>query len=743
MRVYRNALLLTAMLLCVASGAKAPAAGAKFGAAAKTAAPSAAAQQKSAARTKALAALNPYVQDSAALAKKDLPLHAHIAVIARAFGDSVVVRWAPSKPGGWLYGNKNGYAVERYVIAGNLPSGPVPFERLNAQPAKPLTLEDWKKTSKPEDHLAAIAAQVLYGKQAVTKAAYGGGLSYIKFAADELENRWGFALFAADNSAHAANGLGLRFVDHMAKPGQKIIYRVYAVPGDASYHLDTGAVMITVEAAKPIEGPGNLTADGGDKRIMISWSTGFPEHFSGYYLERSDDNGKNYKSLTSVPIVNVRNYVSKDDNIHFSDTNIVNYRTYRYRVVGITPFAEISQPVELETFGRDLTPPAPPHVNKPKRIGERKVMLTWEMPTVSPDLHGFIVTRSEDPVRYFHPITDKSLSVKAREFIDTAVNFDEPYYIVSAVDTAGNIAPSLPLYVVFRDSTPPAPPTGLSAAIDSTGVVKLHWHAHPDSTRILGYRLMWANDPRHEFSQATSEVIRDTFYVDTVSVKTLTRSVFFKLVALNRWYVPSKPSAVLEVRRPHLIKPVAPVIISVGVTDSTVRLAWAKSPSAMIDRQIIVRKAPSDTGWVAVASLPQRDSFWTDHKVTRAVTCLYAISVHDSGGLSSARSPVMRGRPYDPGVLPEVKDLKAVYKKDSRSVELRWVWAPPITDAWFVIYRGVGKAPVTEYQSVDVTKTVFIDNGVPSKSQIRYAVRCETRSGAKSPLSKGAEVETP
>ncbi len=738
MRFYRNALILTAILLGAAYGANAPTASVKSGSAAR-----AAAQQKSAARTKALAALNPYVQDSAALAKKDLPLHAHIAVIARAFGDSVVVRWAPSKPGGWLFGNKNGYVVERYVISGNLSKGPVPFERLNAQPAKPLTLEDWKKNSKPEDRLAAIAAQVLYGKQMVTKGAYGGGLSYIKFAADELENRWGFALFAADNSAHAADGLGLRLVDRTVKPGQKIIYRVYAVSGDASYHLDTGAVMVDVQAARPVEGPGNLAADGGDGRIMLSWSTAFPEHFSGYYVERSDDNGVRFRRLNAVPLVNVHNRSSKDDNLYYSDTSVINYRHYRYKVCGVTPFAEISEPVEIEAFGRDLTPPAPPHVNKPKRTGEHKVKLTWEMPVLSPDLHGFVVTRSENPVRFFHPLTDKLLPVKAREFVDTAANFDEPYYIVSSIDTAGNIAPSLPLYVVFRDSTPPAQPTGLTAAIDSTGVVKLHWHANPDSTRMLGYRLMWANDARHEFSQVTSEVIRDTAYVDTVSVKTLTRSVYFKLVALNSWYVPSKPSAILEVKRPHLIKPVAPVIVSVSVTDSTIRLGWARSPSAMIDRQIIVRKGPSDTGWITVASLPPRDSFWTDRKVTRAVTCLYAISVHDSGGLSSARSPVMRGRPYDPGVLPEVKNLKAVYNKGSRAVELQWAWATPITDAWFVIYRGVGKAAITEYQSVDATKTAFVDNGVPNKSQIRYAVRCETRSGSKSPLSKGAEVQTP
>jgi|WetSurMetagenome_2_1015567.scaffolds.fasta_scaffold00594_12 uncharacterized protein len=694
----------------------------------------------SAARKKALARLSPYVQDSGSTAKKDVPLHAHIAVIARSMGDSVVLRWAPSKPGGWLYGNKNGYIVERARLSESAPSRPV-FEALTQVPLKPLSLEEWKKRSSPDDHLSAIAAQVLYGKQMVTKAAYGkNDLSYLKFASEELENRWGFGLFAADNSAHVAVGMGLRFVDKNVKAGEKLIYRVFTPRGDTAYHLDTGAVFVEVTGAAPVEPPDGFSADGGEKRIMLTWSSTLPERFSGYYLERSDDNGSQWRRLTAVPLVSVKNHAGNGDNMHYTDTAVVNYRPYRYRLTAVTPFAETSRPVELEAFGRDMTPPPPPHIAKPKRVGEHKVKLSWDMPSVPPDLHGFIVTRSENPVRFFHPLEEKQLPKGAHEFIDTAATPMEPYYIVSAVDTAGNIAPSLPAYIVMRDSVPPAVPTGLAATIDTLGVVRLHWHPNPDSARLLGYRLMWANDPRHEFSQVTSEVIRDTAYVDTVSVNTLTRSVYFKLAALNRWYVPSKPTQILEVRRPHVIKPVTPAIIAVDVTDSTVRLHWAKSPSAMIDRQVIERRRQGDTSWAIQVALGPSDSTWTDLKVNRTVTYEYVISVHDSGGLASPRSRAMQARPYDTGVLPQVGNFKAKYNGKARAVELSWSWPTPVPDAWFVIYRGVGKAGLTEYQSVDAGKTAFTDASVPKATEVRYAVRCETRSGSKSPLSKTASV---
>jgi hypothetical protein len=72
------------------------------------------------------------------------PGFAKIAVIARAYQDSVILRWAPSTPHGWRIGNRLGYIVERRQAGGQTirltpePEVPWPVERLadalNANP---------------------------------------------------------------------------------------------------------------------------------------------------------------------------------------------------------------------------------------------------------------------------------------------------------------------------------------------------------------------------------------------------------------------------------------------------------------------------------------------------------------------------------------------------------------------------------------------------------------------------------
>src|SRR5436853_2255055 len=41
------------------------------------------------------------------------PRFAKISLIARTDKDSVVLRWAPSRPGGWRIANRLGYIIER------------------------------------------------------------------------------------------------------------------------------------------------------------------------------------------------------------------------------------------------------------------------------------------------------------------------------------------------------------------------------------------------------------------------------------------------------------------------------------------------------------------------------------------------------------------------------------------------------------------------------------------------------
>lgn len=132
------------------------------------------------------------------------------------------------------------------------------------------------------------------------------------------------------------------------------------------------------------------------------------------------------------------------------------------------------------------------------------------------------------------------------------------YYIVSAMDTAGNAAPSVPAYVIMTDTIPPDKPKGLFGKIDSSGIVHLTWKLGNEKD-LMGYLVYAANDLKHTFVPVTKDFIADSTFTDSITLKTLTREIYYEIVAFDKNRNPSHYSDALELKRPDKIAPVAPV----------------------------------------------------------------------------------------------------------------------------------------------------------------------------------------
>ena len=126
--------------------------------------------------------------------RKTQPFTANLQLTARAYADSIVLRWAPDAPGAWSAANQSGYAIERSEIPAGGTFNPATYRRLNADPVKPWPIDQWAGIAgeKSGNSMAAIAAQALYGKTFT-----GSGAGFVQMA-DEFANRWSFALLAAD-----------------------------------------------------------------------------------------------------------------------------------------------------------------------------------------------------------------------------------------------------------------------------------------------------------------------------------------------------------------------------------------------------------------------------------------------------------------------------------------------------------------------------------------------------------------
>jgi uncharacterized protein len=669
------------------------------------------------------------------------PRHASIELVTKSYGDSVVLRWGPSKPGAWTIANKLGYIVERAAISESDQGKPV-FQRVSQEVIKPWPLEEWKRRIQRDNRYGAIAAQMLYGSKANPDAG-AKSINSLRDAAQELENRHGFALFSADNDAIAAEGLGLRITDRNVHAGQRFIYRVYVASIDPTYRIDSVYAVVDILPAAANPAPMDLQAEGRDGRIVLTWRDLPGASYSGYRIYRSDVGSENFKEITSTPVIVVTPKGAATPALPtYHDTTIVNYRQYKYRVIGISPFAELSEPAEITSYGRDLTAPPAPSLQNPEQTGRGRVQLKWTMPERSnlSDLNGFVVARSNNAVTGFTQITPQQLSKRTREFTDNAATEAEPYYMIGAVDTAGNVAPSLTAYVVIVDSLPPAPPKGLRASVDTTGIVTLRWNLGPEPD-IVGYRVLWANDAQHEFTQRTNVPIQDTFFVDTISLKSLTPYVYYRIAALDDRYNHSEMSEMIMVKRPDIIPPDASVFSDVFVTDSMVDLRWNISTSKDLKEQRLYRRESEAGAYKLYKTFGPKIGSFIDRDVKQTVIYDYQLETVDSAGLVSERAMAVRGRPYDPGTRADVQGLRATVD-NSGNIRVSWSYPkPPNEKYWYVLYRSVGDHEPSPYKAIEQGKTEFVDNSLPAKGVYKYAMRVKTTKGGESMMTPVVTVD--
>ena len=680
----------------------------------------------------------PMTQDSGATAGPAVgqfhdPGFTKIMVLARADKDSVVLRWAPGTPHGWRVANRTGYVVERR-------SGNGAFVRLT-----PDTLHPWSafrfidSMREHTDHpYLGLVLNALWADSVLLEP---DGADTLEENAARNTNLFGYALFAADNDPAIADAMGLRYVDRTVKTGDRYTYRI-RLNEPREYRIDPGEVEVVIGAAKKTPPPVNLTARGLEHRIELRWDPQPTDEYTGYLVSRSADGGKKFRQMNRTPIV----IVTASDTAMaaqggFTDTTVVNYKVYRYRVQGITAFGERGASAEVKASGRDMTPPPPPLVKNPTQAGRTTVVLEWEMPATTPDLAGFVISRSAQPDSNYHDLTRKPLPKKTRQFTDKNADDAEPYYIVAAIDTAGNRASSFPLLGALIDTLPPAVPTGFRGVVDTAGLVHLSWNRNRERT-ILGYRVLRANAPDHEFTQLTGEVWRDTMFTDTVDVRTLTRNVYYRIAAVNLRYNHSRPTATLALRRPDTTPPEAPVFSDVQVTDSSVALRWAPSASADVQAHVLSRRvSPKDT-WFQLAALARGASQYIDRAVQRNIMYEYRIEAVDSSGLRSPARLTVQARPFDTGVRPAVKDVAAVYGATNNTIMLSWSYSPAKSEsAYFVVYRSRNGSPLIRYRAVDFDQKGFIDREITGTGTYEYAVKVMTQSGAESPLSERVRVQ--
>ena len=650
------------------------------------------------------------------LDKKVFP---QVFAIARAYSDSIVVRWAPNSPELWSSSTREGYLLLR-----NEPFQQVDTIGLIMPWAKEKT--NFWVLKHMDDSLALVAASLLYNEKAFEEPAT------MMEQAQVFETRYGFALFSADGSAAAGDILGLRYVDRNVEPGKTYNYTVISMASPGFFNQ--GQVEILNEKTEDPP-PFQFEANPGDHLIELVWDMNRNnEYFTAYELERSSDDGRSWSRLHEEPLVFMESDAAPLRDYRFRDSVEMNYKDYSYRLRGLNSFGEWGQWAELKAQAIDLTPPPVADVTlSVYNDTTNTAVIQWDIAELPEDFKAFYVLVSHEVDTPYDTLAE--MSRLAREFIwqpDTLLRGDRGYFFrVLTIDTRGNSDRSLERYMTVPDLIAPPPPAKLEGFISEDGTVRVVWD-HSAATDLLGYWIYFANDPNDKFSILNSERLEINTYTWQVTAKSLNKVLYVVVSAEDTHFNRGRTSEVLALKRPDSVPPVVPFMLSAAQEDRNMAVKWRQSVSEDCAKYLVLRREVGEviSPWMAVDTLDAQANTYADSTCALGTWYQYAVIAEDDSGNRSDTSEFVRGRLR---FLPEwapVTGLTAVQPQpEQRTVELNWQFEPlpagqaPAPVFEFLIYRSSGNRNLEFYSAVTSDLRSFVDNEVSKNAMYNYAVK--------------------
>ena len=661
-------------------------------------------------------------------------IFSNIIVKGKFENERVHLRWAPNKPTDWQMANRYGYQVFRKEFDENLAIDTSDFNPIS-DTIRPLKRLVWEgQIVNDENKYSAIAMQSIYDKSEGTIKGMSMKDYYLKKGL--LDTRYGFCLFSCDVDSLAAINSGLAYVDDNIEEGKTYLYRVeHLIPIQLS-NTSHGSVLINTE--KIYSPPKiNLLGKSEEHSVNLMWDREkYEAHYTAFNIERSQD-GKNFKKLNKE--LYIQGYdiekIFYNSFFTYADSLEINEQLYHYRIAGVDIYGKQGPWSEtIKLMGIDKTPPLPPvRARAQHQEEDNSILLSWQYDENESDLYGFNVLYKKGDSKSFRKLNKELLSRDQRRHVHNEVDISSRhYYVIQAVDKRGNKATSAECKGVIIDKTPPKSPTGLSATIDSLGVVSLSWDWGPESD-IYGYKIFFANQEDHEFSVVTGYAIEDTTYTDTITLNTFTRDVFYKVMAVDQSFNYSGLSDAIRVIRPDITRPSPPIFDDYEVRDSSVYLHWARSSSEDVQSLILIKKT-KNTPWAELSRLSPVANEYIDENLLSSTIYDYGIVAVDSAGLvSDTIRPIRIKTPFSK--ISAVSDF--LVNIDEKSKQAFLSWSHPMTsNIKFVIYKEINKGGYVMLKVNKPDEKVLYDNNIQEGKEYKYAIKVMHDDGRKSKFSE-------
>jgi hypothetical protein len=642
-----------------------------------------------------------------------------VVVKARAQKDKILVRWAINSPAEWQKANKKGFTITRTTILRDGNVLPKPEKTLlTSKPLTPEPLDSWIDFVQ-KDNNAAIIAQSIYGESFEVTGAKEGDLAKIVNMADELDQRYTFALYAADMSFEGAVKAGWGYVDTDVKKNEVYAYQVKVFE---SPQVKEASYMIGLKDYSILPAPTDFIAVPDDRKVLLSWDyETFKRIYTSFMVEKSSD-GINYKPISNTGLVNLND---KDENpsknMYFVDTLSVNDKVYHYRLYGITSFGEkgeVTKPITASGVDAVVTPA---RLVDYAIINSNEVNLEWDYPKESEGfIQGFEINLANND-RGPYKVVSKIIPPSERKLKYKEELYPSNYFTISVVGKNNQRLTSQSMLVQPVDSIPPAKPIGLEGVIDSLGTVRLKWKPNTEKD-LRGYRILKANTAGEEFVDIYHQSYSGTEYKDSVSLKMTNSKVYYRIAAEDMRYNISDPSDILILDKPDKIPPAAPIFKDYDNKDGKVHLKWIRSYSEDVVSHSLRRREKGQEKWVEIKQINDTIQEFTDDRIENKKIYQYAILAKDKSNLwSSLDHSVITVSVLNFTPVKVITFSQGTADRENRKIVLSWDYAKNKGKVLGLsIYKNEKGLPPTLWKELNGTVFTLEDKNLNINKEYEY-----------------------
>ncbi|MBQ8938350.1 MAG: fibronectin type III domain-containing protein [Bacteroidaceae bacterium] len=706
-------------------------------------------------------------------------------LMARAYGDSIVLRWAAEDFVSWRYLNEHGVNLLRI--------GPDGADTL-AFAFKPLSKEQMlAKYTNPADSLAGMVAELTWGdgrtKPDQTRNRPGTMGALVEMS-EEQNMVFGMAVLITEWRRDLAEDLAMRFVDRGVKRGEHYQYILQPTVWDEDSMLIFQPGFIQdIENTRYKPEPFDVTIRDsivGTFEVDLEWDK---RNYSSFEIERrlispAPGSSASGSSATSGAGFSSKNPVGggssaatewhranklpfvpflKDDltrDIALYADFIHQPGTYEYRVRAHDAFGDLTEPspsVRVEIG--DRIPPAMPTVLRIEidRSTTDRVFadITWETDTIDADLKGFL------PIYHHQKFSGDSWMPLLNEDelalpTDTTCRVEVTglptgMLAVAAVDQSGNVRLSMPVQIRIEDMAPPPAPKNLRAEVNPDGRVILRWSAPSDD--IDYYQVAFANDTTHAWHIQSEAALRDTIWTDTLALGVNQKYIYYKVRAVDFSTNEGAYSDILQVKRPTLVPPTVAHLDSAFVDPEGVHMRWVVGADELMDYHLLWRRLDNEKRWTMIARL-DADSVkalgnlvnYTDQPAyNREHRYLYAVESFNSSDISSGMSLAYTVKRRPP--LNVRCSIRLIGEFDSKKGESRLAWEVSDvkeTDYYFSVYRmAPGDDLFRAVTTATKDDTSYSDVLLEPGEEAQFYVKLMTRDGRESQPSEVITIRRP